>query len=125
MENICTTLIEEEIFYYQTQSNFGVLAKNLKLPKSLQISYSPFSSNQKVSFSNTIMIPYITTEASIDNEKNMNQNISNFKSGKNTISFKREDTRFKTEFSKDKKNNMNIEKQIIKIFFDNKTDNID
>ena len=69
MENTKNSFLEEEIFYYSPTSNFGVCAKNIKTQKNIRMSFTPFSSNQKISFCNTIMIPFILSEESIDNEK--------------------------------------------------------
>ena len=123
MESIKNCLIEEELFFYLTDSNFGVCAKDIKQPKTLNISYSPFSSNHKISFCNTIMIPYITTEESIDIEKNISQ--LNFQSEKSKISTKKDITRMKTESSRDEKNNISCERQITKILIENEIEKID
>jgi len=39
------------------------------IQRNIRMSFTPFSSNQKISFCNTIMIPFILSEESIDNEK--------------------------------------------------------
>ena len=83
MENTKNSFLEEEIFYYSPTSNFGVCAKNIKTQKNIRMSFTPFSSNQEISFCNTIMIPFIISEESIDNEKNIiNQTVSNFQNEK-------------------------------------------
>ena len=64
MEALKTSFIDEEILYSLPISNFGVHAKNLKSPKNISMSFTPLSSNQKISFSNTIMIPSVLEEAS-------------------------------------------------------------
>ena len=122
MENNPDSLINEETFYYPSQTNFGVASKKLKAPRNIQISFSPLSSNQKISFSNTIMIPCITTEASEDTEKNMTQNISKYQNEKSKLSTKKDNTRMKTESSKDEKNNISTEKQITGILIENDKD---
>ena len=64
MEALKTSFIDEEILYSSPISNFGVHAKNLKSPKNISMSFTPLSSNQKISFSNTIMIPSVLEETS-------------------------------------------------------------
>ena len=128
MDNIKTSLLEEEsiIFYNSSIPNFGVGFKNIKSPKNIYMSYSPLSSNHHISFSNTIMIPSITTESSIDTEKNICQKTSNFQNEKSRISQKKDNTRLKTESSKDEKNNISGEKQTTKMIIDiNDIDKID
>ena len=105
MENTKTTFIDEEIFYYSSSSNFGVKSKNLISPRNIKISYSHLSSNNKISFSNTIMIPNIE-------EKKKNENI-------------KDSTRTKAESSKEEKNNTKDENQIPKIIITNENDKID
>ena len=122
MENNSDSLINEETFYYPSQTNFGVASKKLKAPRNIHISFSPLSSNQKISFSNTIMIPCITTEASEDTENNMTQNISKYQNEKSKLSTKKDNTRMKTESSKDEKNNISTEKQITGILIENDKD---
>ena len=107
MESLKTSFTdEEEIFYYPSISNFGVHAKNLKPSKNIFMSFSPLSSNQKITFSNTIMIPSILKETSFESKNN--------------------NSREKLQFSEDEINNSNnsdnIKKQIkskkAKISFD-------
>ena len=73
MDNERDSLINEEISYYSTTSSFGVGVKEVQSRKNIHISFTPFSSNKKISFSNTIMIPSITAkpliETKIQNEK--------------------------------------------------------
>ena len=69
MENTKTTFIDEEIFYYSSSSNFGVKSKNLISPRNIKKSYSHLSSNDKISFSNTIMIPNIEEQKKNENIK--------------------------------------------------------
>ena len=64
MEALKTSFIDEEILYSSQISNFGVHAKKIKSPKNISMSFTPLSSNQKISFSNTIMIPSVLEEAS-------------------------------------------------------------
>ena len=118
MENIKTSLLMEEIYFNSTILNYGVGSKN-NTPKNIYKSFTPFSSNQKISFCNTIMIPYITTESSIDTEKNKSQD------DKNKISIRKDNTRMKTESSKDEKNNISCEKQITKIIIENEIEKIE
>ena len=121
------SLIDEEpiIFYYSTMTNFGVSSKNIKSPKNIHMSYSPLSTNQHISFSNTIMIPSITTEDSIETEKNICRKASLFQSEKSRLSQRKDYTRFKTESSKEEKNNISGEKQTTRIIIDNDIDKID
>ena len=113
MENSQDSLVDEEISYYSTTYSFGIGEKKTQTPKNIHISFTPLSSNQKISFSNTIMIPFVTTELSKESQKNMNQNIS--QNEKSKLSTKRDYTRLKTESTKDENNNISIEKQVIKI----------
>ena len=115
MESIKYSLIEEEIFCCSPFSNFGVGYKNIKSPINIHISFSPLSFNQKISFCNTIMIPYITTEATIDTEKNISQYNNQTR---------KDYTRFKTESSRDEKN-ISCEKQATKILLETEIDKID
>ena len=115
MESIKNSLIEDEIFYYSAFSNFGVGCKNIKPPKNIHISFSPLSSNQTISFCNTIMIPYITTEASMDTEKNISQYNNQTR---------KDYTRIKTESSRDEKN-ISCEKQATKILIETEIEKID
>ena len=62
MENTKISPIDEDILYCSTRSSYGVCSKNIKSQKNIYMSFSPFSSNQKISFSNTIMIPFIKAE---------------------------------------------------------------
>ena len=121
------SLIDEEpiIFYNSTMTNFGVSSKNIKSPKNIHMSYSPLSTNQHISFSNTIMIPSITTEDSIETEKNICRKASLFQSEKSRLSQRKDYTRFKTESSKEEKNNISGEKQTTRIIIDNDIDKID
>ena len=117
MENIKNSFLEEEpiLFYYSTTSNFGVISKNIKTPKNINMSFTPLSTNEKISFSNTIMIPSITVEESLETEKNIQNE-------KSKIS-RKDNTRIKTESSKDEKNNISCEKQTTKIMIENYNNN--
>ena len=105
MEETKTSFIDDEIFFYSSISNYGVCSKHLKSPKNIHMSYSPLSCNQRITFSNTIMIPYISTEKSIETKK--------------------DNTRTKTESSKEEKNNISVEKQITKIFVENEEEKLE
>ena len=100
MESSKNLLIEEEeanIFSHSNNSsNFGVQCKNFSKSKNLQMCFTPRSSNNEASFSNTIMLQFVTLEASLDNEKNIEK--SKFT--------QKDSTRLKTESSKDEKNNI-------------------
>ena len=113
MENTKNILIDEEPIIYcpSTISNFGVYSKKIKSPKNLFMSFTPVSSNCAISFTNTIMLPIITTETTTDTEKNA----SHFENEKSKRSIKKDSTRLKTESSKDEKNNLSYDKQITKI----------
>ena len=113
MENTKNILLDEEPIIYcpSTISNFGVHSKKIKSPKNLFMSFTPVSSNCAISFTNTIMLPIITTETTTDTEKNA----SHFENEKSKRSIKKDSTRLKTESSKDEKNNLSYDKQITKI----------
>ena len=126
MENLKTSLIEEEILYYSTGSNFGVSAKAFKTQRDIRMSFTPLSSNEKISFCNTIMIPFILSEESlIDTEKNINQTVSNYQNEKSKISIRKDNTRMKTESSREEKNNISCDKQVTRILIDNEIDKIE
>ena len=114
MDDINTCIMDEEplIFYNTSNSSFGVSSKHINSPRNILISYSPLSSNHHISFSNTIMIPSIITEPSIDTEKNIYKKTLTFQNEKSRISLKKDSTRLKTESSKDEKYNVSLEKQI-------------
>ena len=116
MDDINTCIMDEEplIFYNTSYSSFGVSSKHINSPRNILISYSPLSSNHYISFSNTIMIPSIITEPSIDTEKNIYKKTLTFQNEKSRISLKKDSTRLKTESSKDEKYNVSLEKQITK-----------
>ena len=116
MDDINTCIMDEEplIFYNTSYSSFGVSSKHINSPRNILISYSPLSSNHHISFSNTIMIPSIITEPSIDTEKNIYKKTLTFQNEKSRISLKKDSTRLKTESSKDEKYNVSLEKQITK-----------
>ena len=112
MQNANNILLDEEpiIYFPSTTLNYGVLSKKTKPPKNLCMSFTPLSTNKEISFSNTIMYPCITTEATLDTEKNM----SHLEIEKSKQSLKKESTGFKTESSKEERNNFSYEKQITK-----------
>ena len=107
--SVSNILLDEEIVSYSAESNYGVCAKNIIRPKNLFKSYSPYSTNHKISFSNTIMIPFIKTESSNEIE-NPNE--------KSKLSTKKDITRIKTDSSKDERINISTEKRITKILID-------
>ena len=119
MENSKSILIDDDqpiIFYPSTFSNFGVHSKRaIKSQRNKFMTFTPLSSNKEVSFSNTIMLPIITTEATIDTEKN-NSNLENEKSKQ---ILKKDSTGIKTESSRELNNNMSYEKQISNILIEN------
>ena len=111
MENSKNIILDEEpiIYYPSTPLNFGVFSqRTIKSPKNLLMSFTPLSSDKDISYTNTIMYPVITTEATIDTEKNS----SNIENDKLKLSLKKDSTGFKTESSKDEKINLSYEKQI-------------
>ena len=105
MENSKTSFIDEETFYYSSSSNFGVRSRNLISPRNIKMSYSHLSSNNKISFSNTIMIPYIE-------EEKKNEDI-------------KDSQRTKTESTKEEKNNTRDENVIPKIIIHHEDEKID
>ena len=137
IENNSNSLCEEpEIYYYSTSSNIGVGAKfsdrNKKIQKSHNMDYSTHmsSNNNKYNFSlyNTIMLPFITTEATLESEQNnyyyFNNNNKNEKN-KNKSYTKKDNTRIKTDSSKDLKDDKNIsdDKQLTNTILDIKENN--
>ena len=122
MENSKNIIINEDpiISCPSTPLNFGVYSKEIiKFPKNLFISFTPLSTNKEISYTNTIMYPVITTEATIDTEKNY----SNIENDKLKLSLKKDSTIFKTESSKDEKINISYEKQISNILIINNETN--
>ena len=114
MENSKNIILNEEsiIYYPPTPLNFGVFSQRIiKSPKNFLMSFTPLSSDKDISYTNTIMYPIITTEATIDTEKNS----SNIENDKLKLSLKKDSTGFKTESSKDEKINLSYEKQISNI----------
>ena len=105
MENEKTSVNNDEIVYYSARASYGVFAKNLKSPRNIYKSFSPLSSNQKVSFCNTIMIPFIKTESSIESNK--------------------ADISIKSDTLTDEYKNVAAEKPITKILVENETDRMD
>ena len=111
MENEKNSLTIEEasISYYSTLTNFGIESKTRKRPQNLFKSFSPLSCNRGISFSNTIMFPFISTETLIETKKD----ISRFNKDKSKTTFIKDSTVFKTEISKDDENN--TEKKLNKV----------
>ena len=95
------TIEESSISYYSTLTNFGTESKTRKRPQILFGSFSPLSSNRGISFSNTIMFPFISTETILDTKKD----ISQLKQDKNKSTFIKDSTILKTEISKNEENN--------------------
>ena len=106
------TIEESSISYYSTLTNFGIESKNRKRPKNLFKSFSPLSCNRGISFSNTIMLPFITTETLLDTKKD----ISRLKQEKNKSNCTKDTTIFKTEISKNDENN--AEKKLMNVLID-------
>ena len=118
MENSKSILIDDEsiIYYPSTPLNFGVHSKKtVKSQRNLFMSFTPISSNKEISFSNTIMCPIITTEATVDTEKN-NSHLENEKSKQ---LMKKDSTGIKTESSREEKNNSSYEKKVSNILIEN------
>jgi hypothetical protein len=114
---------EPRISYYSSSLNLGVASifsqRNSKPYKEFNILFTPSNSsnNNQFSLCNTIMLPFITTEISLDEDKN---NIYRNKNHKNNscimhrdknLLLKKDNTTFKTDTSKDEKNNISDEKQ--------------
>ena len=119
MENSKNMIINEDpiISCPSTPLNFGVHSQRIiKSPKNLFMSFTPLSSNKEISYTNTIMYPVITTEATIDSEKNY----SNIENDKLKLSLKKDSIGFKAESSKNEKINISYEKQISNILIINK-----
>ena len=93
MESTKTCYLDEEIIQYSSPLNFGVSSRIMKTPKNIC---------QKITFSNTIMIPCIATQRNIETEKEL--------------------TRLKTDTSKGEKN---TDKQITKFLSKNETQEIE
>ena len=128
---------EPRIYYYSSSLNLGVASifsqRNSKPYKEFTISFTPTNSsnNNKFSLCNTIMLPFITSELSLEEDKNNNykSNGRNHKNNsciipkdKNTF-LKKDNTTFKTDTSKDEKNNISDDKQITNILIENKESN--
>jgi len=116
---------EPRISYYSSSLNLGVASifsdRSSKPYKQLNISVTPTHSN--FSLYNTIMLPFITTELTLGEDKNNNRNKKNnsciIPKEKSSL-LKKENTTFKTDTSKDEKNNISDEKQLVNILIDNK-----
>ena len=116
----CYTIVEPSILYYSSSSNRGVgtlISSRQKREIKVEDSFSiPFSSNNSFSLCNTIMLPYITTEESIENNKNM----CNIKEKeKNHISLAKDKTSYNTLSSnvEIKDNEENIQRKEIPDYF--------
>ena len=74
VDDDCYTIVEPSISYYSSSSNRGVgtlISSRQKRAIKVEDSFfMTFSSNNSFSLYNTIMLPYITTEESIENNKN-------------------------------------------------------
>ena len=112
MENI---VIDEEpiLSYYSSTSNFGVCSKDIKSEKIIKMSFSPLSSNHKISFSNTIMIPLVATEASLNKGKNIS---NNYKKEKSKTPINKDNEKHKLELTDKDKSKFFDKKQMTKIF---------
>ena len=108
------TIEESSISYYLTLTNFGIESKNRKRPKNLFKSFSPLSCNRGISFSNTIMFPFITTETLLDTKKD----ISRLKQEKNKSNCTKDSTIFKTEIEISKNDENNAEKKLMNVLID-------
>ena len=131
IENDSNSICEEpQIYYYSSSSNFGVGAmfseRNLKTYKAytMDITSCPDKNNNNFSLYNTIMLPHIMKESSSDSKQNIsynNNNNNNKNNNNNNISktpnekinpyLKKDNTRIKTDSSKDEKN-ISDEKQL-------------
>ena len=116
---------EPRIYYYSSASNIGVRAifseRNVKEGKKYNMPFTPpLTLNNKFSFYNTIMLPSIKTDISIEEpKKNNDSNINNINSTikEKKKSSKKGNLRIKTESSK-KEKDINEEKQINNIFLE-------
>ena len=112
-ENDDSSVCEEpKIYYYSSNTNYGVKSyfseRKKKALNKYSLSFSPTSlhNSNRFSLCNTIMMPSITTEGSLDFEKN-NDNSNNKLSNTNyqiKPSIQIENTRYKTESSKEERN---------------------
>ena len=131
VENDSSTSFCEEpiISYYSSSLNCGVSAifshRNQKPYKQYNMSFTPSSiHNNNFSLYNTIMLPFITRETSIEVDKNNNRNIINQNnisslSQKERIqSLKADNSRNKTDSFQEEKNNNSEEKQSNNILID-------
>ena len=114
MENEKNSLIIEEssISYYSTLTNFRIESKTRKRPQNLFKSFSPLSCNRGISFSNTIMFPFITTETILDTTKD----ITKLNQDKSKATFIKDRTILKTEISKNDDND--AETKLMKVLID-------
>ena len=128
IENDNNSICEEpQIYYYSTSSNFGVGAmfseRNLKTYKPYTMDITPFpdTNNNHFSLYNTIMLPHIMKESSLDSKQEISYSNNNNNNNNNNISkapiekinsyLKKDNTRIKTDSSKDEKN-ISDEKQL-------------
>ena len=128
IENDNNSICEEpQIYYYSTSSNCGVGAmfseRNLKTYKPYTMDITPFpdTNNNHFSLYNTIMLPHIMKESSLDSKQEISYSNNNNNNNNNNISkapiekinsyLKKDNTRIKTDSSKDEKN-ISDEKQL-------------
>ena len=94
-DNDCYTMVEPSISYYSSSSNRGVgtlISSRQKRTIKLEDSFfAPSSSNNSFSLYNTIMLPTITTEESIENTRSID-NIQ--EKEKNQIFLKKDITKY-------------------------------
>ena len=135
IENDSSSIREEPVVYNSsTSSNLGIRAifsdRKQSFKKSNLLFTPSTSHNNRFSFYNTIMEPIITTVTSVDYDKNNLYNNLNKKKltpiEKINISLKKDNTRTRTESSKEEKNNnLNDEKQLSKLFLIDTKENND
>ena len=135
IENDSSSIREEPVVYNSsTSSNLGIRAifsdRKQSFKKSNLLFTPSTSHNNRFSFYNTIMEPIITTVTSVDYDKNNLYNNLNKKKltpiEKINISLKKDNTRARTESSKEEKNNnLNDEKQLSKLFLVDAKENND
>ena len=127
-------LIEEPVTYNSSTKNLGIRAifsgKNKSYKKNTLLFTPTSAHNNKFSFCNTIMSPIITKGDSIECEKNNYENNVNKKNSalieKINISLKKDNTRTRTESSKESKNiYINDDKQLSKLYLIDMKENYD
>ena len=129
---------EPRISYYSSSLNLGVASifseRNSRSYQEFNFTFTPTNSsnNNKFSLCNTIMLPSITTELSLDEDKNNNIYNNNSRNHKNNscimprdknLLLKKDNTTFKTDTSKDEKNNISDDKQLTNILIGKKESN--